>query len=222
MPRFYPMMVDLTGKPVVVVGGGVIALDKVELFLKFGATLTVISPDLHPDLQAHLAPGRIRHVPRAYRTGDLDGAAVAVGATDDRRVNTQVAADARAIGIPVNVVDTPVECSFIVPSVVVRDDLVIAVSTGGASPALAKRMRRDLEGRYGPAYGEFVALLRETRARLMREGASFPDRQGFFECALAGDTLELVDRGDLAAVKARFDEMVEHYLATPPASAARQ
>ncbi len=221
MPRFYPMMVDLTGKPVMVVGGGTIALDKVELFLKFDAAITVVSPDLHPELQAHLAAGRIRHVSRAYRGGDLEGAAVAVAATHDRAANSQVAADARAAGIPVNVVDTPRECTFIVPSVVVRDDLVIAVSTGGASPALAKRVRRDLEARYGPAYGAFVELLRQTRDRLMREGAPFADRQGFFECALGGETLDLVDRGDLAAVKARFDEMVAHYLSTRPAPAAR-
>jgi siroheme synthase-like protein len=215
------MMLDLAGKPVVVVGGGVIALDKVELFLKFGAAVTVVSPDLHADLQACLVGGRIQHISRPYQAGDLDGAVIAVGATDDREVNRRVAADARAAGLPVNVVDTPAECTFIVPSVVVRDDMVIAVSTGGASPALAKRMRRDLEARYGPAYGEFVGLLRETRARLMREGASFPDRQAFFECALAGDTLDLVDRGDLGAVRARFQEMVAHYLATRPAPAAR-
>ncbi|HYB72586.1 MAG TPA: bifunctional precorrin-2 dehydrogenase/sirohydrochlorin ferrochelatase [Candidatus Sulfotelmatobacter sp.] len=220
MPRFYPMMVDLTGKPVVVVGGGTIALDKVELFLKFDAAVTVVSPDLHPDLQALLAAGSIRHVPRVYRRGDLEGAGVAVAATDDRATNSRVAADARAAGTPVNVVDTPRECTFIVPSVVVRDDLVIAISTGGASPALAKRVRRDLEARYGPAYGELVELLRQTRDRLMREGAAFADRQGFFECALAGDTLDLVDRGDLAAVKARFDGMVAHYLSNRPAPAA--
>ncbi len=221
MPRFYPMMVDLTGKPVVVVGGGTIALDKVDLFLKFEAAVTVVSPALHPDLQARLAAGRIRHVPRAYRRGDLEGAAVAVGATDDRAANAQVAAEAREAGIPVNVVDTPRECTFIVPSVVVRDDLVLAISTGGASPALAKRVRRDLEARYGPAYGEFARLLRQTRDRLMREGTPFGDRQGFFECALAGDTLDLVDRGDLAAVEARLDEMVAHYLNNRPAPAAR-
>ncbi len=221
MPRFYPMMVDLTGKPVLVVGGGTIALDKVGLFLKFDAAITVVSPDLHPDLQAHLAAGRIRHVARPYRHGDLEGTAVAVAATGDRAANSRVAADARAAGLPVNVVDTPRECTFIVPSVVVRDDLVIAVSTGGASPALAKRVRRDLEARYGPAYGAFVELLRQTRDRLMREGAPFADRQGLFECALGGDTLDLVDRGDLAAVKARFDEMVAQYLSTRPAPAAR-
>ena len=221
MPRFYPMMVDLTGKPVVVVGGGTIALDKVELFLKFDAAVTVVSPDLHPDLQAHLGAGRIRHLSRAFRRGDLEGAAVAVAATNDRAANSQVAADARAAGIPVNVVDTPRECTFIVPSVVLRDDLVIAVSTGGASPALAKRMRRDLEARYGPAYGAFVELLRQTRDRLMRESAPFADRQGFFERALGGDSLDLVDRGNLAAVKARLDEMVAQYLSTRPAPAAR-
>lgn len=221
MPRFYPMMVDLSGKPVVIVGGGTIALDKVELFLKFGAALTVVSPDLHPDLASHLAAGRLRHVPRAYEPGDLAGAAVAVGATDDRAVNSRVAAEARAAGIPVNVVDTPAECSFIVPSVVTQGELVIAVSTGGASPALAKRLRRDLEKRYRPTYGEFLALLRVTRNRLLREGASFTDRQRLFETALAGDTLELVDRGDLPAVKARLDGMVEDYLAHRPAPAAR-
>ncbi len=221
MPRFYPMMVDLSGKPVAIVGGGTIALDKVELFLKFDAAITVVSPDLHPDLAAHLAAGRLRHVARAYQAGDLAGAAVAVGATDDRAVNSRVAAEARAAGIPVNVVDTPAECSFIVPSVVTQGEMVIAVSTGGASPALAKRLRRDLERRYGPAYGELVALLRQTREHLLREGASFTDRQRFFGAALAGDTLDLVDRGDLAAVKARLDGMVEHYLAHRPAPAAR-
>jgi precorrin-2 dehydrogenase/sirohydrochlorin ferrochelatase len=221
MARFYPMMVDLTGKPVVVVGGGTIALDKVELFLKFDAAITVVSPELHPALATHLAAGRIRHLSRAYRTGDLAGAALAVGATDDRAVNSRVSADARAASIPVNVVDTPAECSFIVPSVVTQGEMVIAVSTGGASPALAKRLRRDLEARYGPAYGEFVALLRRVRERLLREGAPFPDRQAFFERALAGDTLDLVDRGNLAAVEARLDEMVAGYLSTRPAPAAR-
>lgn len=221
MPRYYPMMLDLAGKPVTVVGGGTIALDKVELFLNFGAAVTVVSPDLHPDLQELLATGRIRHVSRPYRRGDVEGAAIVVAATDDRRVNSLVAADARAAGIPVNVVDTPAECTFIVPSVVTQGDLVIAVSTGGASPALSKRIRRQLEARYGPEYAELLELLRQTRERLMREGAPFVDRQGFFECALGADTLDLVQRGDLAAVKARFDGMVVHYLSTRSAPAAR-
>jgi len=163
---YYPICLRVAGRPCVVVGGGKVAEQKVASLLKAGARVTLVSPELTPRLTALVAERRIAHHRRPYRSGDLQGAFLAYAATDSEALHAQIADDARAAGVLVNVVDRPALCDFIMPAVVERGDLVIATSTGGASPALAKRIRHALEDTFGPEYDVALQLLRRVRARL--------------------------------------------------------
>ncbi|MGC8833742.1 MAG: precorrin-2 dehydrogenase/sirohydrochlorin ferrochelatase family protein, partial [Armatimonadota bacterium] len=131
MESYYPVFLDLRGKRVLVVGGGQVALRKVKSLLECGAEVLVVAPEAVPDLQQMARDGRIRLVSREYTEVDLEGASLVISATDSRDVNQRVSADAQARGVFVNVVDDPELCSFIVPSVMRRGELVVAVSTGG-------------------------------------------------------------------------------------------
>ena len=201
MPNYYPMMVDLTGRRCLVVGGGRVAERKVALLLDCGAAVEVVSPATTPKLAALASAGAIRLVRRAARSDDLAGAFLVFVATDDPEVNRAVAAEARETGGLVNVADAPEACSFLVPSAVRRGDLTIAISTGGGSPALAKRLRQRLEETIGPEYEAFLAALRELRARA-REAVRDPsERQAIYRRALDSDLFDHAARGDRAAVK---------------------
>ncbi|MDY7034080.1 MAG: bifunctional precorrin-2 dehydrogenase/sirohydrochlorin ferrochelatase [Thermodesulfobacteriota bacterium] len=166
--RYYPIYLDINGKRCIVLGGGRIAERKVKSLLKCGADVTVISPDLAPPLNTLLSKGRIRHIQRDYQEGDLEGAFLVIGATNDSLAHEKASQEAQKCGILINIVDTPDRCNFIVPSVVERDDLVIAISTNGKSPALARRIREELESVYGREYGVFLALLGAVREKLLK------------------------------------------------------
>ncbi|HSH83488.1 MAG TPA: bifunctional precorrin-2 dehydrogenase/sirohydrochlorin ferrochelatase [Herpetosiphonaceae bacterium] len=160
----YPIVLtDLHTKPCVVVGGGQVAERKVTGLLESDALVTVISPMLSPQLQCWAAQGRLRHIERAFRPGDLDGSALAVAATSDRQVNAEVAREARRNGILVNVVDDPEAGNFTTTATVRRGDLLLAISTKGASPVLAGMIRRKLERLFGGEYAELLALLSGLR-----------------------------------------------------------
>lgn len=135
---FYPVFFDLRGKPVVVIGGGKVAVRKARGLIEAGADVTVISPELMEEIA-------VSWKRRRYRRGDLRGAVLAFTATDDRSVNAKVATEAKQLGIPINVADSKDECDFIVPARLRRGNVQIAVSTGGGSPKLAKQLRRQLE-----------------------------------------------------------------------------
>ena len=169
---YYPVFLEMKDRPCVVVGGGAVAERKVEGLLAAGARVTVISPELTPALAALKKEGRLRHIARPYRKGDLDGCEMAVAATDDGAVNAQVAREGRPASgrIWVNAVDDPPNCDFILPSVIRRGDIVIAVSTGGASPALARRLREELEAFLSEDYGPLAELLQEVRQELRLRG----------------------------------------------------
>jgi precorrin-2 dehydrogenase/sirohydrochlorin ferrochelatase len=156
-PRYYPVFLDLRGKRCVVVGGGQVALRKVEGLAEAGAAVTVIAP------QVAEMPAGVMVLQRAYQPGDIDGAMLVIAATDDEQVNALVAREAAERGIWVNVVDDPPHCTVVLPSVVRRGALCIAISTGGASPTLARRLRERLEQEFGPEYGMLVELLRALR-----------------------------------------------------------
>src|SRR3972149_70484 len=134
--RYYPVFLDIAGKPVVVIGGGEVAARKVEGLLDAGAQVTVVSPELHPDLRVLVDAGRGRHIQREYRPGDIKGQKPAFVATDDRSANAAVAREGKERGVWVNAVDDPPNCDFVMPGVVRRGDLVVAVSPSGGSPAL--------------------------------------------------------------------------------------
>lgn len=169
---YYPVFLEMKDRHCVVVGGGTVAERKVEGLLAAGAQVTVISPDLTPALAALKEEGRLHHIARPHREGDLEGYEVAVAATDDRAANAEVAADARSASgrIWVNAVDDPPNCDFILPSVIRRGDIVIAASTGGTSPALARRLREELEAFLSEDYGPLAELLQDVRQELRSRG----------------------------------------------------
>jgi len=163
---YYPIFLRVAGRPCLVVGGGKVAEQKVESLLKAGARVTLISPEITPRLATLAAAQQITHRAREYRRGDLQGAFLAYAATDGDVLHAQIADEAHGAGVLLNVVDQPALCDFITPAVVERGDLVIATSTGGASPALAKRIRHDLEDTFGPEYDLALQLLRRVRKQL--------------------------------------------------------
>jgi precorrin-2 dehydrogenase/sirohydrochlorin ferrochelatase len=152
-PVGHPVFLDLAGEPVVVVGAGAVAERKIAALLESGARVTVIAPKATPRLLALAEGGEVRLLARPYGPGDLAGCRLAYVATDDPEVSRAVRAEATALGVWLNVADQPELCGFIAPAVVRRGDLTLAVSTGGASPALARWIRERLEADFGPEYG---------------------------------------------------------------------
>lgn len=184
MARYYPLMLKLDGAVCVVVGGGAVALRKVNGLLESDAAVTVISPAVTEGLAHMTERGAITLLHRGYRDGDLQGACLAFAATDDPGINRQVASEAERLGIPVNVADDPESGSFVTPATVRRGDLVLSVTASGASPMLASRIRQELEARYGPEYERLTAWLRELRRRVQQEGQSADIRRRMLERAL--------------------------------------
>jgi len=163
---YYPIFVEMAGRHVLVVGGGNVAEGKVAGLLTAGADVTVVAPNLTPALQGQHEAGKFRYDDHEYRDGDLDGYEVCFVATDDGAVNAQVAAEGKRRGIWVNAADDPKYCDFILPSVVRQGDVVVAASTGGSSPALARRLREDLTAFLSDDYAPLAELLAEVRADL--------------------------------------------------------
>lgn len=166
---YYPIFLDLQDKRCLVVGGGEVATRKVEGLLEAGAAVVVVSPTLTGALQTLVQCGAIRHEDRTFQADDVEGYALVIGATDRPAVNAAVCTAARKLGIWVNIVDTPDACDFIAPAVVRRGALQIAISTGGHSPALAKRIRVQLEQTYGPEYALLLAWLGQQRQHVRQQ-----------------------------------------------------
>jgi siroheme synthase-like protein len=173
VPRDYPIVLRLKDRPCLVVGGGPVAEGKVAGLLAAGARVKVLSPTLTPALERWAAAARIDHQARRYQAGDVVGHALAFVAAGDRAVAAAVAQDGREHGVWVNAADDPIHCDFILPSVLRRGQLTVAVSTGGASPALARLIREELEGHLGDVYGALVELAADVR-RDVRQRSEAP------------------------------------------------
>ncbi len=167
---YYPAFLELTGRRCLVVGGGPVAERRVDGLLAAGATVTVVSPTLTAALAAHAAAGRITHERRGYRPGDVAGFDLAFAATDTGDVNGAVAAEARRHGVWVNAADDPARCTFILPALVRRGDLTVAVATGGTSPALARAIRDELEAHLTAEYATLAEIAAEVRRELRAAG----------------------------------------------------
>jgi siroheme synthase-like protein len=204
----YPLLLTNLGHALcVVVGGGVVAERKTRDLVAGGAHPLLISPTLSEGLAALLAEGAIAHRARRYERGDLQGAFLAIAASDDAEVNAAVAAEGAALGILVNVADAPEAGNFHTVAAVRRGDLLLTVSTGGASPALSAHIRRELAERYGESYGALLPLLRRLRqgpARALGPQA----RAALWQRLLTGELLELVERGDLTRAEAYALEQI--------------
>jgi siroheme synthase-like protein len=175
--RYYMACIDLQGRPCLVVGGGTVGLEKAKGLLECGASVTVVAPQIEPELE--LLP--VRHRRQWYEASDLAGFFLVVAATASASVNRQVFLDAEERSLLCNVVDTPESCSFILPAVHRRDPIAIAVSTGGASPALAKRLRDELGARVGDEHVALARRLRELRPWVRQQYPSYGERRDFFE-----------------------------------------
>ncbi len=191
---------NISGKKCVVIGGGRVAERKVERLLDCGAVVEVISQEMTPLLMDCCREGKIVHRKGEYESAMLSGAFLVIAATNDVSVNRRVAKDARGRGVLVNIVDDPKQCDFIVPSLIKRGDLSMAISTGGKSPALAKKIRKDLEERYGDEYSLLLDILGELRERMIAEGRDSDDNREDFEAVVYSEILDYIRTG-------RFNEI---------------
>ena len=194
--EFYPVCLDISGERCVVVGGGEVAERKVIGLLECGAKVVLVARTLTPALRAMRDAGKIEQASDDYKEEYLEGAFLVIGATDRADVNEKVSQDARERGILVNIVDVPARCNFIVPSVFRRGDLLVAVSTGGKSPALARRLREEIEERYGPEYSTLLTIMGDLRGRIIARGASSAENRVLFESVLDSDILRHIREGN--------------------------
>ncbi len=203
--RYFPAFLDLVGRDVLVVGGGEVAARKVRLLSDAGARVTVVAKRLVPELAGD---GHLTIVRRGFVAGDVLGKALAVAATDDREVNRRVAEAGAAAGIPVNVVDDPSLSTFIVPAIVQRGEVVVAVSTGGASPVLARRIRARIEEALPARLGALAAFARRLRRVLRARIADFGERRRVWEAVLDGPVGEAVLAGRETEAEARLERVL--------------
>lgn len=208
MPQYYPVFLELRGRRCLLIGGDREIQRKAELLLECGAEVTVVSPQLTPRLAELVRDGSIDWEERSYQYGDLKGAFLAIASSDDHRVNRQVGHEAKVERVLLNVVDKPALCTFIAPAIVRRGEVVIAISTGGASPALARRLRESLEASEATRWADLAPVLSRARSELRRRRVQVhPDR--WQEC-LDDVLLRMVQEGqEEAALKRLVSMLVE-------------
>ncbi|HEY4971097.1 MAG TPA: siroheme synthase CysG [Steroidobacteraceae bacterium] len=194
--NYFPVFFDLSGQKVLIVGGGEVALRKISLLERTGALITVVAPDIAPELMSRAAAGKVQLFIREFSPDDLQGARLVIVATSRRAVNRWIASLSESRNIPVNVVDDAQASRFIVPAIIDRDPVLVAVSTGGASPVLARRVRERLEALIPAGIGELASwlrTLRETSRRKLRQGGA---RRRFFEAIVDGPAARRFIAGD--------------------------
>ena len=194
--QFFPVFLNIRQRRCVVVGGGEVAARKIDLLRRAGAAVLVIAPELCSQLQDALETGTIGHEARDFSAEDIRNAALVIAATDSESVNRAVSETAQQANIPVNVVDQPELCSFIVPSIVDRSPLVAAISTGGAAPVLARFLRARLESLIPAAYGKLAELAERFRGPAKARLGTIDQRRRFWERVLQGPVAELMLAGD--------------------------
>ena len=201
MPPYYPVFLDIRGRRCVVIGGGELGEEKVDRLVDYGADTVVIAPSLTENLSAMAGRGEIAWIDRGYRDGDLEGAFIAIVAdTSDSAVNEVVSAEARERNVPLNVNDVTHLCTWIAPAVVRRGEVIVAASTGGASPALARKLREELAGtsRTGSRhrvmeYADLAPLLSDARSKLLGNGIRI--RPDHWQACLGDDLVDMLHEG---------------------------
>lgn len=190
--KYYPIFVNLEGRACTVIGGGEVGERKVSRLLACGAHVTVISQVITPGLKALREKGRICFIEAAYTAEQLAGAFLVIGATDQQAINETIFRDCRRLGIMVNIVDDPARCDFILPSLHEQGDLSIAVSTSGKSPALAKKIRHELEQVYGGEYSLLLEILGNLRPRIVAAGQPADDNRLIFQALVESPILDAI------------------------------
>jgi precorrin-2 dehydrogenase/sirohydrochlorin ferrochelatase len=201
MMPYYPVCLDLRGRPCVVVGGGKVAERKVNGLLACNAQVKIISPDLTEELMQLHTDGKLEWLDRPYRRGDLAQAFLVIAATDDEQAQQMVQEEAEEQNKLLNVADVPQRCNFILPATVRRGDLTIAVATGGKGPALAKKLRQELEKRVGPEYTVLVNILGALRPQILASGLSQPENELLFHHLLHDEMAEWIKNREWDSLK---------------------
>jgi len=191
---YYPILLNIQSKKCLVVGGGEVALHKAQMLVEHGANVEIVSPTFCPELNQLVKNGTIQAIHRDYEAEDLNDAFLAVAATDDIKTNEKVATEARKIGILVNVVDKPDISDFIVPSYFRRGDIIVAVSTSGRSPALARKIRGELERDFKAEYAQLAVIASEVRSELKQRGVTVSG-DDWQEVLNLNSLIELIRRG---------------------------
>lgn len=203
---YYPIYLDIEDREVLIVGGGEVCARKAATLLRYGAKVRVISPAVSGEVRAMAHDGAIRLLEKRYDSDDLTGCALVIASTDDPCVNARVARDSRRKGIPVNVVDVTHLCDFIVPSVIEKGSIQIAISTGGKSPALSRKLREAIESSLGDEWSQVNDILGRLRPIAKKSLVTDTDRKELFDAVLSSGVLELIRDG-------RGDEAVERVAA---------
>ena len=203
MPSYYPVYLKLSGRRCVIFGGGTISEGKLANLMETGAQVAVISPQVTPVIRALAHSGSLKWTPREYQQGDLQGAYLGIAATDDRLVNQAIAQEAERLGVVLNVVDDPDLCGFIAPSVVQRGPVTLAISTGGASPALARKLRETLANAPALEWADLAPVLSRARKQVKQRGITLDAQR--WQCCLTKDLLHLAQSG-------REDEALDQLL----------
>jgi len=192
---FYPVFIELEGKKVVVVGGGGVACRKVQTLLECGARIHLAGRALTPELREMVKKEEIHFLGQEFKDEYLNNAFMVIAATDDKELNHRVSACARERGVLVNAVDQPPDCDFIVPSILKRGDLQIAISTSGKSPALARRIRKGLERQFGEEYGTFLTMMGRLRKEILSLGLPQEENSRLFQKIVDADLLKNFSEG---------------------------
>lgn len=206
---YFPAFLDIKGADCLIIGGGAVALRKIELLRRCGADISILANELHPDVAEMVAEGAIKQLHETYSTGLLDQRSLVIAATDDKSLNRQVAADCKARQLPVNVVDDPKACSFITPSIVDRHPVMIAISSGGSAPVLARSLRTRLEAEIPMAYGRLAELAGRFRPRVKQVIADMSERRHFWEGIFDGPVAERLFAGHTEQAEQGLNEALE-------------
>lgn len=211
MSRYYPALLDIRDRAAVVVGGNDVAAEKAAALAACGAQVTVISPEFCEALQAQAKRGAVKLCQRHFAPDDLAGAFVIIAASNDPNLVETIWSAAQQNGQLVNSVDQPERCSFILPSILRRGPLTIAVSTEGTSPSLAKRIRQQLEQHFSAAYEPYLRLAAAARARLRAGGVSYQERDEFFSEFFASDALVRLEQHNWMAAAEITARLLQRY-----------
>ena len=207
---YYPVFLNLRDRRCVVIGGGMVALQKVKMLLNCGASVTVVSPKPHPDIAELSKKKAIHLILRDYEPGDLQGATIAIATTNVEKINRRVAHEAKKNGILVNVADNLRSSDFIIPSSFRRGNLTVAVSTAGMSPAFAKKIRMRLEKSLGEEYGSLLSLISEVRSALKEKGCTV-DGEAWQKALDLNSLIRLIHKGQRKKTKANLIRKLEPY-----------
>jgi len=210
--KYYPVNLDIKKRKCLIIGGGSVGTRKVIRLVECGAHVTVVSPEVTGKLTSFADEGRIVLKKRSYQSSDLEGMFLVIGASDNKELNRQISEDARRCNIMCNIVDLPEACDFILPSLVSRGDLLIAISTSGKSPAFAKKLRRNLETEYGEEYAGFLKLMGAIRKKLLSKKHAPEVHRDLFERLIDKGVLEMIKKLEVDNINAvLFEAFGEGY-----------